>query len=398
MANEYSSVTVTGYNASPPPDDGSNTSANEITWAGIKSKLADPIKTALDAVNTNVLAAIGSQFGYNIESVSTDLTLGAGDTNKFIVTTGSHTITLPAAATAGSSTLYAIINGGSGTTTVAGNGSETIDGVNTFTLAPGQFALVGCNGAAWNSASNRFFPPLRGYLSGLALSRNSGTPNTKIDVAAGQATDDTNFFMLNRSATVTIDTAGTGANGLDTGTLALSTLYHAFLIGKLDGTTAGLLSTSFSSPTMPTGYIFKRRIGSVRTDASTHFLDFLQNGKRFRLLVPLLDGSSVALTTTYADLTLSAPPSTIAFGKVSVPSGSSNIVIQIRPKGASDGTPSGAISPLSFGNEVTGITNGWNMPWMEQLDSSAKMQWAASGSVNGNLTLEGWYDDRGQFS
>lgn len=398
MANEYSSVTVTGYNASPPPDDGSNTSANEITWAGIKSKLADPIKTALDAVNTNVLAAIGSQFGYNIESVSTDLTLGAGDTNKFIVTTGSHTITLPAAATAGSSTLYAIINGGSGTTTVAGNGSETIDGVNTFTLAPGQFALVGCNGAAWNSASNRKGSPLRGYLGGCNLSRNAGTPNTKIDMTAGQATDDTNVSLMTSGATVTIDTGTVGANGLDAGVLALSTLYHAFLIGKLDGTTAGLLSTSFSSPTMPTGYVFKRRVGSVRTNASTQFLDFLQNGDRFRLVTPILDGNAVALTTTYADLPLSAPPSTIAFGKVSVPAGSANIVIQIRPKGASDGTPTISGTPLSFGINVTGVTNGMAMPWMEQLDAASKLQWASSSNVSGSLTTEGWYDYRGRFN
>jgi hypothetical protein len=54
----YSSVTVTGYNVSPPPDDGSQVSSNVADWAGIKDKLTDPLKTAIESINTNV----GSEF------------------------------------------------------------------------------------------------------------------------------------------------------------------------------------------------------------------------------------------------------------------------------------------------------------------------------------------------
>lgn len=46
----WSTVTVSNYNASPPPDDGTSTDANEITWAKHKTKLGDPIKTALETV------------------------------------------------------------------------------------------------------------------------------------------------------------------------------------------------------------------------------------------------------------------------------------------------------------------------------------------------------------
>jgi hypothetical protein len=157
MANPFSSVTVTGYNTSPPPDDGSTTASNEITWSGIKGKIGDPLKTAFDAINTNALAAFGKQFGYNIESVATDLTLGASDTNKFIPTTGTHTITLPAAATAGSSTLYAVFNNGTGTTTLDGNGSETINGATTLVLEAGEWAILACDGSAWTAL--RSFSP-----------------------------------------------------------------------------------------------------------------------------------------------------------------------------------------------------------------------------------------------
>ena len=56
-SNIYASVAISGYNASPPPDDGSQTSANEITWAKHKTKLADPVKTLAEAVNTAMVTA-----------------------------------------------------------------------------------------------------------------------------------------------------------------------------------------------------------------------------------------------------------------------------------------------------------------------------------------------------
>ncbi len=58
MANvTYSNVTITGYNSSPPPDDGT-TSNNEVTWSGIKTELGDPLKTALEAIDTNIASAV----------------------------------------------------------------------------------------------------------------------------------------------------------------------------------------------------------------------------------------------------------------------------------------------------------------------------------------------------
>lgn len=54
----YSEVTVSGYNASPPPDDGSTGASNQVSWAGIKTKLTDPLKTALESIDDNVASAI----------------------------------------------------------------------------------------------------------------------------------------------------------------------------------------------------------------------------------------------------------------------------------------------------------------------------------------------------
>lgn len=56
----YTSVTVLNYNASPPSDDGSTESTNQITWAGIKTKLADPLKTAIESINTEADTAVAT--------------------------------------------------------------------------------------------------------------------------------------------------------------------------------------------------------------------------------------------------------------------------------------------------------------------------------------------------
>lgn len=43
-------ISVSGYNDSPPSDDGSKTESNRIKWSTIKSKLTDPLKTAIDSL------------------------------------------------------------------------------------------------------------------------------------------------------------------------------------------------------------------------------------------------------------------------------------------------------------------------------------------------------------
>lgn len=61
----YGSITVTGYNDSPPSDDGSATEANRAYWSTIKTKLFDPLKTAAEALNSAIdteIALIDSTF------------------------------------------------------------------------------------------------------------------------------------------------------------------------------------------------------------------------------------------------------------------------------------------------------------------------------------------------
>ena len=112
------------------------------------------------------------------------------------------------------------------------------------------------------------------YVNGLGISNNATTPNTKLDVAAGTCLDSTGTFQMSLNASVTIDASTNGLNGLDTGTLAASTVYSVFLVtDQISGLPAGaMISLSQTQPYMPFGYNAFRLIGYIVTDASVHFL------------------------------------------------------------------------------------------------------------------------------
>lgn len=58
-ANPYDSTAVSGFNASAPPDDGTRTSNNKVEWQKHVDKLAQPLKTAIEAIDTELSSAFG---------------------------------------------------------------------------------------------------------------------------------------------------------------------------------------------------------------------------------------------------------------------------------------------------------------------------------------------------
>lgn len=241
---------------------------------------------------------------------------------------------------------------------------------------------------------------LRGYIDGLITSRNGTTPNTKIDVSAGVAMDSTNAVMISSSSTLTIDTAGTGANGLDAGTLAASTWYHVYIIQKADRTVAALASTSASAPTMPSGYSYKRRIGSVRTDASVHFLAYVQVGDEFIWAAPIVDKNGVAVPTTATLFALTVPTGVQIWarlrGAMVAGASSSNTMLFQSPDETS------AIAGATVGNADVAATNttavlNSQFNIIVRTDTSAQVRWSASAaSGTGYVTTFGWFDQRGK--
>jgi hypothetical protein len=130
-------------------------------------------------------------------------------------------------------------------------------------------------------------PAIPNYLGGLTLS-NDTTFATTLDIGTGAACSDDNSAMMALTTAAFQKvlgvgwTAGSNNTGLDTGSPAASTWYHVYLIMRTDtGLVDVLFSVSPTAPTMPPGYTKKRRIGSIRTNASSQIMAFTQLGDQF---------------------------------------------------------------------------------------------------------------------
>lgn len=125
-----------------------------------------------------------------------------------------------------------------------------------------------------------------GAFRNLQASATGLSANVTVTVDEIVVENSSNAYTTLRSVSLTIAGTTTGANALDTGTIATSTWYSVWII--YNGTTvAGLLSTSATSPTLPSGYTHKARIGWIRTDgtANKHPLAFKQYGRRVKYVV-----------------------------------------------------------------------------------------------------------------
>ena len=130
-------------------------------------------------------------------------------------------------------------------------------------------------------------------LANLRASAVKGTfANMTIERASASTVDiDADYLVVEdgsgdrvdiSSINLTADITASGANGLDTGSENSGTWYYVWVIyNSVSTTTAALLSTSSTSPTMPSGYTYKALVSAVRNDSSSDFLDFKQHGLEY---------------------------------------------------------------------------------------------------------------------
>lgn len=174
-------------------------------------------------------------------------------------------------------------------------------------VTPGGVPLL----AAGDSAG---LAGLRGTLWGLTMFNNGTDAANDIDIAPGSARDSANAYDLTLASGLTkrldaVWAVGLNAGGLDTGAKAASTTYHIHLIRRAsDSLIDAIFSTSATSPTMPSGWTARRRIGAVLTDGSGAIRPFRQVGGWFHFKgATTLDYSGVASGPTPALRTLSLP-------------------------------------------------------------------------------------------
>ena len=143
MGQKYSTNTISGYNASPPPDDGTTGADNLVTWLKHKSKLGDPLKTLAEAINTDLLAGADNAPNAKASNYPTV----ASDNGRVIEASGTTTITLGTAATMGAGYEVTVKNAGAAVITVATG--DTIDGSGSNrTLQVGESETYVVNNAA----------------------------------------------------------------------------------------------------------------------------------------------------------------------------------------------------------------------------------------------------------
>jgi hypothetical protein len=116
------------------------------------------------------------------------------------------------------------------------------------------------------------------YIQALSLVWKS---TTAIILNSGQARDASDVNDIVLSSAVNISISSNGANGLDTGTIAASSLYYVYLIGSSNNlaASAGLLSLSASAPLLPYNYDMFRRVGAIAIDSGSHVRPFVQSGR-----------------------------------------------------------------------------------------------------------------------
>lgn len=199
------------------------------------------------------------------------------------------------------------------------------------------------------------------YIAGISLSVASTTvialspgaardSMNNIDMEIGYANLQGNVLpatqVLNYIPPFFVNSAVTGAGGLDAGTLAASTQYAVYLIGDSRGymPTAGILSLSSNAyPLLPLGYDSLRLMGFAGTNGSTAFTAAgilnAANLKSFYLspAVSVLSGGN-ATTFTAIDLSTPIPTTTdtnvIAFLQVTFTPANVGDTVQFRPTGS----------------------------------------------------------------
>lgn len=101
-------------------------------------------------------------------------------------------------------------------------------------------------------------------IDNLLIKSNATNPNYQIDVSFTGLRVELKY-LTSVSTTIDITTM------LDTGTEAVSTWYCIWIFAKDDGTYCFRFSTSATSPTVPSGYTYKRLIGKVYNNTSGNF-------------------------------------------------------------------------------------------------------------------------------
>lgn len=233
------------------------------------------------------------------------------------------------------------------------------------------------------------------YVNDFLLSNNITTPNSIVDLTAGNCRDSTNTFQIVSNDVININITNLGINGLDFGTVTTNALYCVYVIADaFNGLPpAGLISSSATSPVMPDGYNIFKLIGYVRTDGSSNIMKGYWSGNGTNRsfvydleIIALSGGAATSYTAVSLSNKIPAIQNTMAYiNIVGTPSAASR-VLALQPYGATGDF-------WSIGSQVATVLifGGTQMP--TRLNSGApsiSYKWTAGGGDAVDIYVAGY--------
>lgn len=237
-----------------------------------------------------------------------------------------------------------------------------------------------------------------------AISNSPVDATNDIDIAAGITVTDAGTYIANVALTKRLDDAwvsGSNQGGLDAGTKAVATWYHVFLVyNPTTFAVDALFSTSATSPTLPSGFTEKRRIGAVRTNDAGSILSFMQEGDEFWWVSPITNFSTFAPNTSANLLAVTVPTgiSIKAFLRgSSTNSGGAAVYRLITSPAVADAAPSLSAANIGGGTNAVDLVSTYSI--RVQTNASAQIRHRSSSTNTAAIFViqtEGWLDRRGR--
>jgi hypothetical protein len=354
---------------------------------------------------------------YKVYAVSSDLTQWEVSQGAYNLSTGTFPRTTVLYNSSGTGTAQ----GGAGTKINFG----AVPNVAIVGLAEDLLSFDTANGftAAQQNQAQRnlaLAAILRNYIAGLQMSA-AGSSAT-FSVSAGVGTDHANTDIMALAAAMSKTTAawaaGSGSGSLDTGTIAASTKYWAFLIknptsGAVDVLTTKSVAATTPAPTLPSGYTLYRYIGSLITDASSNWLAFAQVDDSFFLGASVHDYSNSSATNNIdITVTLTCPlgvrvqPLIRLATQVNTNSNSANIAARSPDLMAAESQPSvdgGTVAAVDAGitangSSVTRAGGGQMHIYTNTSGQIVVRPYNTAGTTTATVDVRtyGWVDTRGK--
>ena len=240
--NPFTKPSISGYNANPPPDDGSQVSANEIEWAKHKEKLGDPLNTFATAIADNTESAFNSTINIGTDQenamagslafTASELTIAAGaitptrsrhtvDTAGDASTDDLDTINT-ASVSDGAQLIIRAENAGRTVVVKHGTGNiQLLDGLDVTLDDTAKRLHLERDGATWYQVSSTRPGRIIQMVRTAKTSNSTGTTTVPADNTKPQNTEGTEFFTqtftpLSASSTLIVEVLFCGSHTAST--------------------------------------------------------------------------------------------------------------------------------------------------------------------------------------